>query len=364
MSINLAVRYSHPSATSALVRYARIDNTSSPVYTTITPNPPVSSATSAIVVATNVPNGQYAIELTPIYADLRVCTPEFVYTDSCPGLISINAYIDSGNMIVQFVADASVPKARITINYPNGGQYVQNHVNTGGLVTVSIPIPSGQTGVFGILGQSVCDEGSGFYSPYSNQVTVNNAGSVTPIAGVFKVANSSVNICNLTGITLYTNGAFTIGTVLYQDALLTTPLTGYAYVVNNGDTKMYDVDTLTGQVLTDTTYACNVVITNMVLVNNYKINSVTGISGFSLPGAVPSTGIGSQYIGMHNPILASYVIDVNVSSDVGAAGRLVLYRNNIQIECNNVSGNGTYSFGSHSFAATDKIEIAADPSSC
>jgi len=364
MSINLAIRYSHPSATSALVRYARIDNTSTPVYTTVTPNPAVSPSSSAVVVATNVANGQYAIEVTPIYADLRVCPAEFVYTDACPGLISINAYIDSGNIIVQFVADAEVPKARITINYPNGGQYVQNHVNTGGLVTVSIPIPSGQTGVFSITGQSVCDESSAFYSPYSNQVTVNNAGSVTPISGSFKIANTTVNICNLTSVTLYTNGAFAVGSVLYLDSLLTTQLTGYTYAANGGNNIIYTVDTLTGQVLTDSTYACNVVITNLVLVDNYKINTVTGISGFSLPGAVPSTGIGHQYIGIHNPIVATGVIDVNVTSNTGASGKLELYRNDILLECVNVTGDGGYSFGSHTYAATDKIEIVADSGSC
>lgn len=364
MSINLAVRYSHPSATSALVRYARIDNTSSPVYTTVTPNPPVSPTTSAIVVATNVPNGQYAIELTPIYADLRTCTPEFVYTDACPGLISINAYIDSGNMIVQFVAEATIPKARITINYPNGGQYVQNHVNTGGLVTVSIPIPSGQTGTFSILGQSVCDEGSGFYSPYSNQVTVNNTGGITPIAGNFRVANTTVNICNLTPVTLYTNGAFSIGSVLYQDSLLTTQLTGYTYVANSGNSTIYTVDTLTGQVLADSTYACNVVITNLNLTDNYKINSVTGISGFSLPGAVPSSGIGHQYIGIRNPIIATATVDVNVTSNTGATGKLGLYRNEILLECLNVTGDGTYTFGAHSYAVADKLEVIADSGSC
>ena len=145
---------------------------------------------------------------------------------------------------------------------------------------------------------------------------------------------------------------------------MTAPLTGYAYISNVGNSIIYTVDTLTGQVLADSTYACNVVITNLNLTDNYKINSVTGISGFSLPGAVPSTGIGHQYIGIKNPILASLVVDVNVSSNTGATGKLSMYRNDILIECNNVSGNGTYSFGSHSFAATDKLEIIADSGSC
>lgn len=364
MSINLAVRYSHPTATSASVRYARIDNTSSPVYTTVTPNPPVSPTTSAIVVATNVPNGQYAIELTPIYADLRTCTPEFIYTDACPGLISLSAYIDSGNVIVQFVADATIPKVRILINYPNGGNYAQNHVNTGGLVTVSIPIPSGQTGIFSIAGRSVCDESSAFYSPISNQVTVANTGGITPIAGSFKRANTTVNICNETSFTLYTNGAFAIGSVLYQDISLSTPLTGFTYVVNAGNNMIYTVDTLTGQVLADSTYACNVVITNLNLTDNYKINSVTGISGFSLPGAVPSSGIGHQYIGIRNPIIATPTVGVNVTANTGATGKLGLYRNDILLECLNVTGDGTYTFGAHSYAVADKLEIVADSGSC
>lgn len=364
MSINLAIRYSHPSATSALVRYARIDNTSVPVYTTVTPNPAVSPSSSAIVVATNVPNGQYVIEVTPIYADLRVCPAELVYTDACPGLISLSAYIDSGNVIVQFVAEAEVPKVRILINYPTGGNYAQNHINTGGLVTVSIPIPSGQTGIFSVTGRSVCDESSAFYSPSSNQVTVANVGGIVPISGTFRRSNTTVGICNETGFTLYTNGAFAIGKVLYQDSTLTTPLTGYTYISNNGNNSIYTVDTLTGQVLTDSTYACNVVITNLIPTGNYKVNTVTGISGFSLPGSVPSTGIGYQYIGIHNPVIATGVINVNVTADAGAAGKLQLYRNDILLECVNVTGDGGYSFGSHTYAATDKIEIVASTGSC
>src|SRR5438105_6912865 len=100
MSINLSISFNHPSAIANRVKYARIDNTNNPVYITVVPDPTSSPAN----IATNIPNGQYRIQSTPIYADGRVCDPEIVDTPACPGLISINAYIDSSILIVEYLA--------------------------------------------------------------------------------------------------------------------------------------------------------------------------------------------------------------------------------------------------------------------
>lgn len=164
--INLGVRFNHPSAIATRVRYARVDNTNVPAWVTVFPNP----TTSPAILAQNIDNGQYQIEMTPIYADGRICTPTIVYTSGCAGLISINAYIQSGNLIVEYLAPSDVPKVRITVDYPNGGSFDANYVNNGN--DISIPLPTNVNGDFFVYGQSICDESTGFYSTRSNAVTV------------------------------------------------------------------------------------------------------------------------------------------------------------------------------------------------
>ena len=208
MSINLTIEFEHTEAVSNSVRYARIDNIVTPSYVNVSPNPITSPAT----IATNIPNGQYQIESTPVYADGRVCSPTIVQTPACPGLLSINVEINSGNLIVSYLAPFDVPKVRITVNYPNGGSFIANYVNDGN--NIVIPLPSGVTGDFSVSGQSVCDESSGFYSSPSSQVvvsiTTDNVSIVNTAAGI--TINSITGISGFTLSTLVTTGNSDTGT--------------------------------------------------------------------------------------------------------------------------------------------------------
>lgn len=192
MSINLAIEWDHPAAVSNFVQYARIDNTINPVFSTVTPNIAGSSGTA--VIAENVPDGQYQIQITPIYADGRTCAPTVINTPPCQPLIAINAVLQSGNLVISYLAPSQAPKVRITVNYPNGGSTVANYINDGN--NIVIPLPSGLTGNFIVTGQSVCDESSGFYSAFSSQVTV------PVVASNVTVSNfaGGVTISNITGI--------------------------------------------------------------------------------------------------------------------------------------------------------------------
>lgn len=170
---NLGIRFDHPGATSYRVKYARIDNIQIPSWVTVSPDPTVSPA----ILAQNIDNGQYQIETIPIYPDNRHCEPTIRYTAACEGLISINAYIQSENLVVEAFAPSSVPKIRITVDYPNGGQHVANYVNDGNDIVIALP--TSVNGDFFVSGQSVCDEDSGFYSPASNIVAVTRNSSPT-----------------------------------------------------------------------------------------------------------------------------------------------------------------------------------------
>lgn len=192
MSINLSIEWDHPAAVSNFVQYARIDNTINPVFSTVTPN--ISGASGTATIATNIPNGQYQVQITPIYADGRTCAPTVKNTPPCDPLISINAVLQSGNLVISYLAPSSAPKVRITVNYPNGGSSVANYINDGNNIVV--PLPVGLTGNFIVTGQTVCDEASGFYSAFSSQVTV------PVVSNNVTVSNfaSGITISNVTGI--------------------------------------------------------------------------------------------------------------------------------------------------------------------
>lgn len=69
-------------------------------------------------------------------------------------------------------------------------------------------------------------------------------------------ANSTGTICGTTIATGYTNGAFAVGGTLYSDMSLTAPVTGYSYVVNTANNKIYNLNSITGVIGADTTLAC------------------------------------------------------------------------------------------------------------
>jgi hypothetical protein len=189
--INLSLQFQHPSAIAHRVRYARIDNTTTPVWVTVSPDPTSSPANIAVV-----PNGQYEVRSKPIYADGRVCEETVRQTAACPGLISINAYIQGDNLIVQYTAPSDVPQVIFTINYPNGGSTTRQVVNTGS--DVAVALPSGLYGDFSVSGRSVCDPDTGFYSPSSTLVTVSRSPISASAVLYFSFIHSTFNAFNAT----------------------------------------------------------------------------------------------------------------------------------------------------------------------
>lgn len=85
--------------------------------------------------------------------------------------------------------------------------------------------------------------------------TGSNCASGTP--GTYILGNNAGTICGLGSTTLYTNGAFTPVTgVLYIDSALSTPVTGFAFVVNTSTNHIYNLNTSTGLIGTDTGSLC------------------------------------------------------------------------------------------------------------
>lgn len=276
-------------------------------------------------------------------------------------MLSINAYVNLGNVVVSWSADPEIPKARITVNFPNGGQSVANYSNVTNVNTTTIPIPPGNIGQITVIGQSVCDESTGFYSQFSNTVSVTNGGGTNPIPGAFVVGNNINTLCNGSATTLYTDGVFAIGKILYSDSSLNTPISGYSYVAVTGGEIIYTVHTTTGEVLANSGDRCGVNIVNQIPSDNYQINSVSNIPGFTLTSPVITS---SQYVGKRTQSAFSAAIQIDVTSTNVINTKALLLKNMAIVDCKDMSGNATYTFATQSFLPTDSISIYIQPGTC
>lgn len=84
--------------------------------------------------------------------------------------------------------------------------------------------------------------------------TGSNCASGTP--GTYQLGNGIPAICGAVPTTLYTNGAFATGLVLYSDSALTMPVTGFIYVVNTATNHIFNLNASTGLIGSDTGSLC------------------------------------------------------------------------------------------------------------
>lgn len=96
--------------------------------------------------------------------------------------------------------------------------------------------------------------------------TGSNCSTGTP--GSYKLGSAIPAVCSASNQTLYTNGAFAPGKVLYSDVALTHPITGFGYVVNLSTNHIFNLDSSTGIIGSDTASTCTGTATlNMKFVN-------------------------------------------------------------------------------------------------
>lgn len=89
-----------------------------------------------------------------------------------------------------------------------------------------------------------------------------------PYSGVYGRGNNINTACGSSSqLTLYTGAPFGLGVILYIDAGLTTPLIDYNYVTT-ADGHVYAVDSLTGQVLEETSGVCFTGLPNNYIIGN------------------------------------------------------------------------------------------------
>ena len=169
-NINISItEFTGEDADSYNVRYARIDNTDTPVYLSAG-NKTGGQFPFSIA---DVENGRYAVGITPVYADARSCPETFRYSNGCSEIIALNAVQDdSGNLQITYTAPGNVPQVLLKVYYPNGGSYVAAYTNGANDSRILISIPTGVNGDYTVYMQSICDPDTGFYSTATPPVTV------------------------------------------------------------------------------------------------------------------------------------------------------------------------------------------------
>ena len=168
-TVNIIVPLSNPDPNYIYsnVRYARIDNTVSPIYSYL------NNVTSNPLIIPNLPSGQYRVYATPVFSDGRICPEVLAETEPCGGINSLSAIYDESPtplFIISYSAEDSTPDVRINISYPNGGFSNSIHTNDGN--DISIVVPAGVYGTYFITMQPVCDEETGWFGLATAPVTV------------------------------------------------------------------------------------------------------------------------------------------------------------------------------------------------
>lgn len=220
-TMNIVVNFAHPAAVSYTIRYARIDNTNSPVYTTIT-----GVTTSPKVI--NVPDGQYNVGITPIYSDGRICSEVMQTTSACTGINSFSAVTGgspTSEFIVSYNAVVTVPKIRVNISYPNGGSWSQIYNNTGTDIHITFPI--GVYGDFAITITPVCNSTTGFFGSPTAPVILNVANpSETPATNTYSISYTNNSSAANPLILNIGNNNTSPSTSIYNGGYNSDPVTG------------------------------------------------------------------------------------------------------------------------------------------
>jgi len=255
-------------------------------------------------------------------------------SNDCPAIINFYYNVVGNNLNITRIIFSAIPVSAqvVTVQYkihtdPSYTVVTTNAVvNIDGSVVTPISIPVTQGSTYDI---QVLDNCSSPRSGFMQTILI-TSGSV---GNTYLIGNSTATICNA-GISqiLYTSGAFAIGKVLYTDAALTSPLTGYAYVVYNNE--VYHVNTVNGIVLNDTSISCNV----------GSISAKIGISADAGCSATPTTlyttgsfGVGSVLYtdaGLTTLLTGyGYVIVNNEIYTVGVSTGIVLTDTSTQCAC-------------------------------
>jgi len=264
------------------------------------------------------------------------CTAAAICAGStdCPSLINFEYHYTGTNLIITKAIFNTTPTApqTITLLYKISTDPTYTLfsatlvVNTDGTLVAPavIPISSGTT--YNVQMINNCS------SPVDG-ITKTISTSVVPTAGSYKLGTTNPGVCTAGTVTLYSNGAFAIGDVMYTDIGLTNPVTGYTFIVNTADNHIYNINSTTGLVGSDTGNVCVSLGGSFLIaygtggsggVGSACYNSASNIHTVSVYWAIPDgPGLnnGQTYYNSDgskfNGTIESYWADQNISFQYG-----------------------------------------------
>lgn len=183
-------------------------------------------------------------------------------------------------------------------------------------------------------------------------------------AGSYILGNSTGSICSGSPVTLYTNGAFLVGGILYLDSALTTPVTGSSYVVNEANLNIYNLNTSNGTIGAATGLSCSA--TAQVEINNSSIDLIitgvtvngVGISGVSFP-----VNPGQDVFGTTNQIGTQTVVVTLTNTTFNQAVE-VSGSDHVVAGCQNVTSSGAFTYPGVIVNTSYRVIVLAASSPC
>jgi hypothetical protein len=276
---------------------------------------------------------------------------------SCPNILSFSYNVAGLYLNITTVTFDTIPSSpqTVTVEYKlsSAGSYtlystsIVVDINGNVITPVSLPVNIGDTYDVQVLGNC--------HSPKSGVMqtilVVNASTSIVILA-----SNDSGTIC-ASGVTItaYMNGSFGIGKIIYTDAALTIPLTGYTFIVYNND--IYTIDTLTGIIGANTGVSCVSGDIFIIVDSGFSgsILNVEALPSFSFSPSnfplLPDSGL----TGLHGSFSGDITIETS-SSTTGCGGVVELIINGTSISTTNVIPSGTYLIPA-TFAAGDTVVL-------
>jgi len=160
-------------------------------------------------------------------------------------------------------------------------------------------------------------------------------------AGSYILGNSTATICSGTPVTLYTNGAFAVGGVLYTDSALTTPQVGFAYVVNGSTNAIYNMNASTGTVGVPTGLSCNFASGTISVSSLVATGAITAVSFDGVPIVAPYPVLEGDVVAVS--ILADTMATLSVTA-TGSFASIRVVDSYGNVFCQNSTGAGVYNF--------------------
>lgn len=185
-------------------------------------------------------------------------------------------------------------------------------------------------------------------------------------AGSYILGNSTGSICSGSPVVKYTNGAFAVGSTLYNDHSLINPVTGNAYVVNLANNRIYNLNSSTGVIGSDTGLSCTTSATvnisstggSSITISNVKVNGIgVSLSIGSYPIAPGNNGSGTT------SQIGTFVVEVDQTTTLGGQN-IVIQDSAGNIQCADVNSSVPVLFTGVIINASAPINITASNGAC